>query len=98
MKHANKRLIQRIGNTDPMKLSIKARKLGFDVSSFTGSLRRYLDHIRTKDKHKYIRVYKHKLFIFMNVGDYFVTVMNIPQKHMKSLINQIEKIGGYRDV
>lgn len=98
MKHADKRLIKIIGNTDARKLSIKARDFGFDVSAFTGSLRRYLDHIRIKSQHKYIRVYKHKLFIFMNVGDYFVTVMNIPQKYMRSLINQVNRIGGYHDV
>lgn len=92
--HGNKRVRSRCGvpKKTVHKLAEKAYDDGITHSETTGALNKYITALYFYNQSaNNIRVYKDKVFIFS--GRKLITVLNLPQRFSKSVINCIKKRG-----
>ena len=75
--HAEKRVRQRIGSRNAVRLAGEALLQGLSADDTTGDLRKHLEWVRIKSPSCCkVRLYKSLVYVF--VGDVFVTVMPLP--------------------
>lgn len=92
--HGNKRVRSRCGVPKKTvgKLAAEAFAIGITHGETTGSLNRYITALYFYNQSaNNIRIYKDKVFIF--VGFSLVTVLNLPPKYQKSVLNCFKKRG-----
>ncbi len=92
--HGNKRIRSRCGvpKKTVAKLAAEAFTRGITHGETTGSLNKYITALYFYNQSaNNIRIYRNKIFIF--AGSRLVTVLNIPPRYQKSVLNCIKKRG-----
>ena len=92
--HGNKRIRSRCGvpKKTVYKLATEAFSCGITHEETTGSLNKYITSLYFYNQSaNNIRIYRNKIFIF--AGSRLVTVLNIPPRYQKSVLNCIKKRG-----
>lgn len=77
--HGEKRLRERV-TTSKRQIEL-AIKRGYSINCYSGSFKRYLDKIKSKDE-VHLRIYGNHIYIF-NQYWILITVLNVPPKYLK---------------